>query len=161
MIAIPWGFPTASSILPNKVEFQWIRWSWMSNDREATSLLKALLFRKTDISTTPWPYPYGMVCNNSITDRYKEMTGWIPVLCVTSFLLISQQKQGSVPLKFCFCPDQEYIWGDLQISNWFSTSEGTCRFQIYFIAFLRDIPSGSSWNETPGLVKNMRTHWQD
>lgn len=49
MIAIPWGFPTASSILPNKVEFQWIRWSWMSNDREATSLLKALLFRKTKI----------------------------------------------------------------------------------------------------------------
>lgn len=140
MIAIPWGFPTASSILPNKVEFQWIRWSWRSNNREAASALKVLLLRKTDISPSPWPYPYCMVCSKSITDRPREMTGLNPSsLCVNS-LLISQQKQAQCLSSSASFPDQEHI-------------RGTCRFQIDFCCLpLRQHPLWLSmkWNSKSG-----------
>lgn len=149
MIAIPWGFPTASSMLPNKVEFQWIRWSWTSNDRQATSLLKVLLFRRTkihqvridpihvvwyatrvsQIGTKRWLVNLGSLCE-FLPSYFSTEAG----LSASQVLLLS--------------------WSGAHL-------RGLADFKLISLPSLEDIPSGSHWNETPGLVTNMRTHWKD
>lgn len=139
MIAIPWGFPTASSILPNKVEFQWIRWSWRSNNREVASLLKVLLLRKTEIYHllldpihTVW---YAARVSQADPERWlveSQFSVWIPYL----FLNRSRAQ--------CLSSSASFLIR--------STSEGTCRFQIDFVAFLRQHPLWLSlkWNSKSG-----------
>ena len=92
-----------------------------------------------DTSTSPWPYPHGMVCNKSITDRHKEMTGksrfsvWIP-----SFLFLNRSRAQ------CLSSSASVLIR--------STSEGSCRFQIDFVAFLRQHPLWLllKWNSRSG-----------
>lgn len=87
-MAIPCGFPTASSMLPNKVEFQWIRCNWVSNNRQVTSLLNVLPLKKAKA------YQLSLTIHTwyHMQHKYhKQTTALIRVLCRNVFL-ISEQK---------------------------------------------------------------------
>lgn len=72
MMAMPWGFPTASSMLPNSVEFQWIRWSWEENTASLSILLgqpgprnlHGVQYKRTTVSPKPTTAPSKVLCKS-------------------------------------------------------------------------------------------------
>ena len=101
-----------------------------------------------DTSTSPWPYPHGMVCNKSTQIGTKRWLVNLGSLCEF--------------LPSYFSTEAGLSASQVLLLSWSGAHlRGLADFKLISLRSLDNIPSGCYWNETPGLVTNMRTHWKD
>lgn len=145
---MPCGFPTASSILPNRVEFQWIRCSW--GNKTGRLVINAFLVRTTRTDQ----FLLNEVCYVSVVTHATEVS---QIDTHTPLL----ESRFSFP-NSCQCSvDCRLLRSALILIRSTSKETGRRLTDLVTLPFIKADPSGFREDKIPGLGTNTSTRSRD